>query len=216
VSVEEKLKCKSSWISYKTSVLESGDTLFVGICRCLVSFGPFFRGHPKHVSNMLRTCFTISWCGQSLGRITQSENKSVHCCWLMLGKRPNHAKSLHCLTTIVETTSHFYQVFFFLTPERVGIRRSKSTNYGLKFPASVQCVFRTKLGPFAQAIHSDISLVYREINQWRNKGSHWLDFVVATVLKYGMYIIWSSWTSVFKLSDFKTARVHWMPAFVQK
>ena len=101
---------------------------------------------------------------QSLGRITQSENKSVHCCWLMLGKRPNHAKSLHCLTTIVETTSHFYQVFF-LTPERVGIRRSKSTNYGLKFPASVQCVFRTKLGLFAQAIHSDISLVYREINQ---------------------------------------------------
>lgn len=104
----------------------------------------------------------------------------------------------------------------FLTLERCGIRRSKSTNYGLKCPASVQCVFRTKLGPFAQAIHSDISLGYREINQWRNKGSHWLNFVVATVLKYGIYIIWSSWTSVFKLSDFRTARVHWMPAFVQK
>ena len=111
VSFEETWKCKSSWISmnklqnFSPRIVETHCLLeFVGVLYCL---DHFFAA----TQNSFQTCFNISWCGQSLGKITEwKTNQCIAVGWCLANTWHNHAKSLHCLTTAVETSAHFFQV----------------------------------------------------------------------------------------------------------
>ena len=146
VSFEETWKCKSSWISmnklqnFSPRIVETHCLLeFVGVLYCL---DHFFAA----TQNSFQTCFNISWCGQSLGKITEwKTNQCIAVGWCLANTWHNHAKSLHCLTTAVETSAHFFQVkILFNSWTPLGVSGSKDKIYGLNFPTSVQYSFCTR------------------------------------------------------------------------